>query len=497
MFDSRVWTLAAVLLSAITGVACHQLDLEPRYKAGEIDLFDDLFAVAVADENHAVAAGYHGAIYWTDDAGETWHKGNSPTTLLLYSLSMADAKNGWAVGQLGLILRTRDGGANWEIQPSSKAADGSNLFGVHAIDANNAWIVGDWGTRIRTRNGGATWEDESLTISMDHPMYVWLSSQDQDNVRRGEAVFEDVGLNDVYCLPKPSKKCWIIGEFGYIFYSDDLGDSWTRGEILGEVRMDPIEFPYNELDLTDENRENLIAFSRRIEDQAHLNVLLDPFASPREIANFGSREDPSELFDIISARIDEVKSVIEEAGVMSDRMRMPNKPPWDWEDFEEADPTFLQRYLDGRLGETPQIKVSVIQNPYLFTIDFEDTDSGYISGLGGVILRTQDSGRTWSYLDTGRKQAFYSVSYGDGRAVAIGEKGLIRYSSDGGNTWESFSESSFPTIFTFMRDLDFAPGGRKGLIVGQGGRILRSVDSGYEWKQVLPALGDPAESEAS
>jgi photosystem II stability/assembly factor-like uncharacterized protein len=37
-----------------------------------------------------------------------------------------------------------------------------------------------------------------------------------------------------------------------------------------------------------------------------------------------------------------------------------------------------------------------------------------------------------------------------------------------------------------MRDLDFAPGGRKGMIVGQGGRILRSVDSGYEWLQVLP-----------
>jgi photosystem II stability/assembly factor-like uncharacterized protein len=62
----------------------------------------------------------------------------------------------------------------------------------------------------------------------------------------------------------------------------------------------------------------------------------------------------------------------------------------------------------------------------------------------------------------------------------------LRRSEDGGDTWVEPRDGAIPTIYTFMRDIDFAPGGRRGLIVGQGGRILRTDDSGYEWKQVLP-----------
>ena len=114
---------AACLAIAVASVGCHQLDYSPRVPEGEIDIYDDLFAVSVVDENHAVAVGYHGAIYWTGDGGEGWHKGKVDTNQLLYSVSMADTKNGWAVGQLGTILRTTDGGRSWRRQK-----DGSGGF---------------------------------------------------------------------------------------------------------------------------------------------------------------------------------------------------------------------------------------------------------------------------------------------------------------------------------------------------------------------------------
>ena len=164
-------------------------------------------------------------------------------------MSLADSHNGWAVGQTGTILRTTDGGKTWELQPNLKVEEGSHLFGVQALDAKTAWAVGEWGTRIHTDDGGATWKDESLTIDTSHPMFVWLSMQDQERVRNGEKVYEDVGLNNVFCLPEPSQKCWLVGEFGYIFWSDDRGATWNRGEILGSVRMDPIEFEYNAIEI--------------------------------------------------------------------------------------------------------------------------------------------------------------------------------------------------------------------------------------------------------
>jgi hypothetical protein len=282
----------------------------------------------------------------------------------------------------------------------------------------------------------------------------------------------------------------MVGEFGYIFWSEDRGATWSRGEILGTVRTDPIEFGYNQIEIGDADRERLREFATKIVDSAHLNVLIDPFASEREITAMGGKSDPSELFDVLSARLDETRAILEDAGVMSDRLRMPNKPPWDFEDFLDDDPTFLDRYLAGRKAENPQVKVTVIQNPYLFTVNFKDENNGLISGLGGVILRSTDGGRSWSYERTDRKQALFSVAAADGRAIAVGEKGLVRVSDDGGNSWAEPTSDSFPTVFTFMRDVAFDPQRHTGLIVGQQGKIMRSQDGGKSWKQVLPPVKD-------
>jgi photosystem II stability/assembly factor-like uncharacterized protein len=486
----RLSTRLAALALAASCVACHQLDFSSRVAEGEIDLYDDLFAVSVADESHAVAVGYHGSVYFTQDGGETWHKGNTGTQRLLYSVSMADSRHGWAVGQSGTILRTSDGGRTWELQPNRKADEGSHLFGVHAIDEKTAWAVGEWGTRIVTHDGGATWEDRSLTIDLHHPMFVWLTGEDQDRVRRGEMVFEDIGLNNIFCLEPPSQRCWTIGEFGYIFYSENRGETWERGDIVGDVSLDPISFGYNQITLNESDKERLREFAKSIEDQTHLNVLVDPFLTRKEYDALYKAGDPFPAFDLLSARMDEVKGVLEGAGILSDRLRMPNKPPWDYEDFLEDDATFLDRYFDGRLAEEPQVRATVIQNPYLFTISFKDENAGLISGLGGVILRSQDGGRTWRYERVDRKQALFSVTAVDGRAITVGEKGLVRISPDASGVWGPPPPGSFPETFTFMRDLGFEHNEQVGFIVGQQGMVLRSRDGGRNWTRVLPKGAD-------
>jgi len=478
--------LAGLVVAALVAAGCHNLDFSPRHKPGEIDIYDDLFSVSVPSDNRVVAVGYHGAAYWSDDAGVTWHKGATPTDLSLYSVSMADSDNGWAVGQLGTILRTRDGGATWTEQPNLKQEEGVHLFGVQAISPDMAWAVGEWGSRIQTKDGGATWVDHSLTVDQLHPQFVWLTVQDQEKVRAGGKVYEDVGLNDVSCLPAPSQHCWIVGEFGYIFYTDDLGEHWSRGEIVGDIHIDPITMPFNVIELRDEDRERIKKFAARIADENHLNILIDPYASPEEVQRFGNPKDPSELFDILEARISDPRVVLEEAGILSDRLRTPNKPPWDFEDFQEDDPTFLTRYLEGRTAEEPMIRVGVIQNPYLFSVTFENEHEGLIAGLGGVLMRSDDGGRKWHYLPTDRKQAFFGV-WGSGKhAIAVGEKGLIRVTENAGVSWRPPTDHEFPSIFTFMRDLGFERENHLGFIVGQRGMVLRTNDGGRTWAKVLP-----------
>ena len=485
----RVACAALLALALATSVGCHNFDFASRYGSGEIDIFDDLFSVSVIDESHIVAVGYQGAVYWSDDGGENWHKGKVPTNRILYSVSMADTTVGWAVGQLGTIVKTEDGGQTWKHQQNLKETEGTHLFGVHAIDDKTAIAVGEWGGRIVTHDGGTTWTDHSMTVGLDHPQFVWLSFEDQEKVRNNEKVYEDVSLQDVTCV-KGGGRCWLIGEFGYIFFSDDKGESWQKGEILGDVRIDPIILKHDQLELSEPDRERLSEFAKRIENEQHLNVLIDVFVDDKEIAKDYDRkaQNPENLFDTISARLEETKGVIEEAGLMSDRLRMYTKPPWDYEDVLEHDATFLDRYVEGRRspnGGPPMIKVSVIQNPFLFTVDFPDMEHGLISGLGGVILRSEDGGTSWTYVETSRRQALFAVDTSADRAVAVGEKGLVQYSTDGGRTWAP-PKAGFPPIFTFMRDLGFAGGRQTGFIVGQDGMVLRSKDAGGTWTQVLP-----------
>lgn len=484
------------LCALVASLGCHDYSIDFSDSGDEIRIYDDLYSVSMVDEEHAVAVGYYGAAYRTDDGGLSWRRGQTSTRTSLYNVSMADPQHGWAVGQRGLILRTVDGGRTWNSQDNPKQVDGTHLFSVTAIDANTAWVVGEWGTRIRTTDGGANWEDHSFRVSEMHPQFVWLSPQEQEKVRNGEAVFDDVSINDIHCERAPGQKCWLIGEFGYIYHSNDQGETWLKSRVEGSVEIEPIPVGYNILEVSEEYLESLQAFANEVKDEFHLNVAVAGLVSPDEIRDFGNEEDPSELFEILEARAQDVRSILEDAGVSSDRIRFRGQPPWDFEDYLEDDPQFLARYLQGRLHETGGIAVSVLQNPILFTVRFTDTQHGLISGLGGVILQSDDSGETWLYRKIDLKQGLYSVRTVPGRAIAIGEKGLMRVSPDGGANWSHAAEGAIPPIYTFMRDLDFAPGGRKGIIVGQGGRILRSVDSGYEWQQVLPAPKEST-SEAS
>lgn len=477
--------IAPLAAFALASLACHEVHFNPEAASGEIEIYDDLFSVSVVDDQHVVAAGYWGAIYRSEDAGRTWSKADTGTKQLVYDVAMADAQRGWAVGQLGMILRTEDGGQTWTRQQNNKIDQGVHLFSVQALDARRAWTVGEWGTRLYTDDGGQTWQDRSLTIDETHPQFVWLSISDQERVRRGEPVFEDVTLNDVYCLPQDTDLCWLIGEFGYVFYTEDGGENWERGKILSGIQLDPLQFGFDEFEFTEEQRERVVRFAESIADQQHLNVAIEPRVTRKELDKLYQDGDPFPVFDLIEARTQSVVAAVEEAGILQDRMRRRGAPPWDYEDFLEDDPEFLSRYLEERVAENPQVEVSIAQNPYLFTIRFADPENGYISGLGGVVLRTTDGGRIWRYEDIGQKRALFSVApFPDRRAIVVGEKGMIRASQDAGETWSE--PEGFPTIFTFMRDINFEPGRIVGYIVGQRGMILRTDDAGRTWNQVLP-----------
>ena len=88
----------------------------------------------------------------------------------------------------------------------------------------------------------------------------------------------------------------------------------------------------------------------------------------------------------------------------------------------------------------------------------------------------------------------FSGAFGENNhLIAVGEKGLRRVSTDGGQTWkrlraegEEDGVGRFPADkHGYFRDVTCATP-QVCWMVGQGGNVLRSNDGGENWYEMLP-----------
>ena len=182
---------------------------------------DDLYAATAVGPDHLWAAGYFGAIYRTRDGGKSWDKLNAGTQKSIYDISFADETHGWAVGRRGFVIHTTDGGDTWEPQELPRKP-ARHIFSIHALDRKRVWAVGDWGGRYYTADGGKTWEDRSFLLTREHPAFQYLREDELEAFERGEPIYDDLYLNDVYF--SDDARGWIVGEYGLIYHTSDAKD---------------------------------------------------------------------------------------------------------------------------------------------------------------------------------------------------------------------------------------------------------------------------------
>jgi photosystem II stability/assembly factor-like uncharacterized protein len=378
---------------------------------------------------------------------------------------------------MNYVVHTSDGGETWQEQQLPRHPP-QHLFGVHAIDPKRVWIVGSWGGRYYTADGGKTWEDRSIIVVEGHPVFKYLTEVELEKYYAGETIYDDVSLNDIFFLDEQNG--WMVGEFGFSWWTDDGGATWTEGKILGDVRFEDIYFTEHDAEVPEEFEQMLESVGKVLADRDYLRVRIEAFITRPE---FNVRQDTFLADD----RCDNIRTWLEDQEINPDRLRCENRTPFDEEVVD------MDEFRRNKIKERPYATIQVVESPYLFDVKFRTAESGLVAGLGGVILNSTDGGRTWRYSETGSRQAFFAIGYRGDRAVAVGEKGLRRMSLDEGWNWNKF-EDGFPDVFTYMRDMVFAERDR-GWIVGQGGTVLRSSDGGATWIRVLPAEKDGRASE--
>ncbi len=113
----------------------------------------------------------------------------------------------------------------------------------------------------------------------------------------------------------------------------------------------------------------------------------------------------------------------------------------------------------------------------LHGIDFGDhTPIGAIVGEDGLLLWTEDAGYTWTQRESGTSHDLHAVqvSMDGNEAIAVGEAGTVVRIAGPTISVQSVDEVD-------LRAVHLDAWGR-GAVVGDGGRVLHTVDAGYEFR---------------
>jgi photosystem II stability/assembly factor-like uncharacterized protein len=101
----------------------------------------------------------------------------------------------------------------------------------------------------------------------------------------------------------------------------------------------------------------------------------------------------------------------------------------------------------------------------------------FAAGEKGVVLRSDDRGRHWTYLHTGYGGSFWTgLVASDGALLAAGLRGSLYRSTDEGRSWTRVETRSKSSITALARVGDDIVG------VGLDGLVLRSSDGGASFK---------------
>ncbi len=111
--------------------------------------------------------------------------------------------------------------------------------------------------------------------------------------------------------------------------------------------------------------------------------------------------------------------------------------------------------------------------------DFYSATVGLAVG-GSKIVKTSNSGVTWTQVTSGTSQTLYDVQYiTELTAIAVGDNGTVLRTTDGGFLWTVISTP----ITNGLKGVDMAST-TIGVAVGTSGKILRTTDSGLTWTSI-------------
>jgi photosystem II stability/assembly factor-like uncharacterized protein len=373
-------------------------------------------------------------------------------------------QKGWIIGDdgnQGIILHTTNSGDTWAIQPHNTGRQYFN--GLSVVDSLNAWIgggsMGGSGFILRTRDGGRNWVEEYNRSGMQ--------------------------LNDIDYVD--TLHGWFTASFptvDTIYRTTNGGITWQgiQPDTSRNRAYGPIDF-VDSLNGCAVSPGGIFTLSRTTDGGLTWTTMTDAFLP----------------FLLAIDMADSVKGWASGEGDVMVRTR----DGWTTWQTTTGGPyigiygisfgdTMNGWAVGGDNGHNAMIFHStnggatwtydstLTQDNAFHGVDAANINTAFATGSGGSIVKTTNSGNTWTVIrntDIGAYSTFLNVAFWDAnRGWATGTYGVITHTTNGGTVWNR----QVSGISSFLYGIDF-PSSQKGWICTDGGGVLGTTNGGNTW----------------
>jgi photosystem II stability/assembly factor-like uncharacterized protein len=517
--DSTGWIVGEI------GTLLKTVDRGEHWTSWSGPIEDDFQDVHFTDPRNGWIVGRWGRIFHSSDGGADWTEQNSGTYRNLRSVFFVNPDTGWAVGHGGTILKTGDGGTVWSRLDSRTLSD---LWSVQFINPDTGWAAGQDSTLLKTVDGGREWLPQSTGTGFDFSS-IRFTGPDTGFAAGFNGILDDFGIlqkrggviikttdggaswSQVHASAASSLNAlwscgsgtgWSVGTTGMLLETSDNGATWNSrskgvsGAITSVFFMDPDTgwtIASGLIYRTTDGGENWIASPGP--------VLEDP-----RLANFSFhslRFTGADTGIVTGSYILQSSAMFEMASVIL--RTFDGGSTWITErrqDYEyildlkmlDADTGFAigvtvdlstgglkSRLLaTGDGGKNWRIVENKLPGTIFYSMDFEDSKTGWLAGESGLIQKTTDGGLTWKGYRTGLNNVYFqAVDFSDAKhGWAAGSGGIAVYSGDGGEHWTRLETGTSDDLYVLFT-VDY----RTVWAAGAGGAILNTLDGGLTWER--------------